>query len=115
MDIKYSVTGPHNHWEVMDNGRSVGFLDWDQAADEAQITDLQVQKDFRRKKYATRLLEELLYTAKEKSLNKIFLEVRETNKIAITLYTKLGFQQIGTRKDYYKDPTENALVLARII
>jgi len=41
------------------------------------------------------------------------LEVRESNSAAKALYESLGFAQVGLRKDFYDDPTENAVIMAR--
>jgi ribosomal-protein-alanine N-acetyltransferase len=67
---------------------------------------------FRRKGVAEKLLSAAINTAKEKNLDKIFLEVRETNAPAIKLYQKAGFNKVGTRKKYYFDG-ENAIVMTR--
>ena len=44
------------------------------------------------------------------TVKEVFLEVRKSNLEAINFYKKYNFKQIGVRKDYYKDPIENALV-----
>ena len=47
----------------------------------------------------------------ENNLETIFLEVRETNRAAYQLYSKIGFQEIGRRKNYYSEPVEDALMM----
>lgn len=57
------------------------------------------------------LVEKLIEKAYELNLRTIFLEVRQSNIGAIKLYEKNGFKKIGLRKNYYKQPTENAVIM----
>ncbi len=81
------------------------------AVDEGQITNIATHPDFRRMGYGRAIVESLIKYAKYNGLASISLEVRESNKAAIELYTKLGFKVEGKRKDFYKKPTENALIM----
>ena len=81
------------------------------AVDEGQITNIATHPDFRRMGYARAVVEALIKYAKNERLDSISLEVRESNKAAIALYTDLGFKVEGKRKDFYKKPTESALVM----
>ena len=60
----------------------------------------------RRKGIASKLMEYLI-----KNNLSITLEVKKTNISAINLYKKYGFYEVGNRKDYYKNPTENAILM----
>ena len=77
------------------------------------ITNVAVDANFRKKHVATALIEELIYLCKGKKMTQIVLEVRETNVPAIKLYEKLGFVEMGIRKNFYKKPTENALIMSK--
>ena len=81
------------------------------AVDEGQITNIATHPDFRRMGYGRAVVEALIKYAKNERLDSISLEVRESNKAAISLYTDLGFKVEGKRKDFYKKPTESALVM----
>ncbi len=81
------------------------------AVDEGQITNIATHPDYRRRGYGRAIVEALIKYAKLNRLDSISLEVRESNKAAIDLYTKLGFKVEGKRKDFYKKPTENALIM----
>ncbi len=81
------------------------------AVDEGQITNIATHPDFRRMGYGRAIVEALIKHAKYNGLASISLEVRESNKAAIELYTKLGFKVEGKRRDFYKKPTENALIM----
>lgn len=82
------------------------------AADEAQIIDLYVEPEQRRKGLAEKTLRKWL--AELPTGTKVILEVRVSNLPARKLYAKLGFAELYQRKNYYKHPKEDALVLQLI-
>ena len=79
--------------------------------EEAHLTLLGIDPDYRRKGLGELLLCQLLEKAIEWSLERATLEVRVSNESAIALYEKLGFAVAGRRKDYYPIPPEDALIL----
>lgn len=79
--------------------------------DEGQITNIAVKKAFRKKGVASSILSALIDWAKKKEISVIGLEVREHNAAAIGLYEKYGFVPVGMRKNYYREPTENAVLM----
>lgn len=79
--------------------------------DEAHITTLSVHSDYRRRKIAEQLLQHLLTTAIFKGARWATLEVRESNQAAQELYKKYGFTSVGTRKNYYQEDNENAVIM----
>ncbi|MBQ9750879.1 MAG: ribosomal protein S18-alanine N-acetyltransferase [Clostridia bacterium] len=81
------------------------------AVDEGQITNIATHPDHRRQGYGKAVVEALIRYAKNNHLESISLEVRESNKAAIELYSALGFKVEGKRKDFYTKPTEAALVM----
>ena len=81
------------------------------AVDEGQITNIATHPDYRRQGYGRAIVESLIKYAKMNGLDSVSLEVRESNKAAIDLYTKLGFKVEGKRKDFYTKPTESALIM----
>ena len=89
----------------------VGYAGFWEVVDEGQITNIAVLKDFRRQKIAQKMLEKLIEKAKNKNLCTLSLEVRKSNTAAINLYEKFDFKKVGERKDYYKNPTENAYLM----
>ena len=64
----------------------------------------------RRRGIGSQLLKELIAIARERKLQTIFLEVRESNVAARALYCKFGFEESGRRKNYYANPTEDAVL-----
>lgn len=85
----------------------VGFLIVHRFDDEAHIINLVVLPEFRRQGTARLLLDDLLST----SVRDVFLEVRETNTAAISLYLSAGFELTGIRKEYYSNPNEDAILM----
>jgi ribosomal-protein-alanine acetyltransferase len=72
--------------------------------DEVEILNIAIDPAFQRHGAATSLIRSI-------ESSEIFLEVRESNQRAISLYRKLGFEVTGQRKDYYEEPVENAIVM----
>jgi [ribosomal protein S18]-alanine N-acetyltransferase len=89
-------------------GRVVGFLAGRAIDDsEAELLNLAVAPDFRRKGIARALVQAFARTQK----GAIFLEVRESNQAARNLYKSLGFQEVGVRSRYYERCPESAIVM----
>ncbi len=93
----------------------IGYAGYWQVVDEGQITNIAVSKDYRRKGIAYQMLERLIKKAREMKISVLSLEVRESNLPAINLYEKFDFKKVGTRKDYYKNPTENAVLMDLVL
>lgn len=100
--------------KIFENELEVGTIEYTLAADEAQIIDILICPEYRSQGYGTKLLHEFLAMLEPK-YSYVILEVRETNLVAIALYEKFGFVQIDIRKNYYKDPVENALLMKKIL
>ncbi|MBX2837356.1 MAG: ribosomal protein S18-alanine N-acetyltransferase [Gammaproteobacteria bacterium] len=86
-------------------------------ADEAHILNLCIDRPFQKQGYARRLLEHLMEISRAHKAQMMFLEVRPSNPRAISLYANSGFNEIGTRRDYYDsaDGREDAVVMARTL
>jgi ribosomal-protein-alanine N-acetyltransferase len=84
------------------------------AAGEAHLLNLCVHPNAQRLGYGRRLLNALMLRAADADADKVFLEVRPSNKVAIKLYASVGFEQIGIRPAYYQAETgrEDAVILA---
>ncbi len=81
--------------------------------EEAHITVLAVHPDYRRQGFGQALLYSLLRSAWQKSLERATLEVRISNRSALSLYQKFGFEEAGRRRHYYPDTGEDGLILWR--
>jgi ribosomal-protein-alanine N-acetyltransferase len=96
-------------------GDLVGFLVARHLAPEWELENIVVAPKARRKGLGMRLLDALLAAAQETHSDAVFLEVRESNAAARTLYEKAGFLQTGRRKSYYTSPVEDALQYRRTL
>ena len=94
-------------------GETAGYLGMHIVLDECYIANVAVREKFRRKGIADKLLSVGEEKAKEESCAFISLEVRVSNEKAIALYKKKGYNEVGTRKNFYSDPTENALIMTK--
>ena len=81
--------------------------------DEGQITNIATHPDARRRGLGERVTRALLEYGEKNGISFFSLEVRESNIGAIALYEKLGFKRAGVRKNFYKLPTENAVIMIK--
>ncbi|MBQ7339764.1 MAG: ribosomal protein S18-alanine N-acetyltransferase [Clostridia bacterium] len=93
-----------------EDGVKLGFITITLGVEEADIESVYVIKEFRKQGVARELVKKAIEQLGD--IKKFFLEVRESNIPAISLYTSLGFKQISIRKKYYFDG-ENALVFIK--
>ena len=75
--------------------------------------NLAVAPEYRRKGIGRSLMQALTEVLHTQGMESLFLEVRASNEAAIALYNEFGFVQVGTRKKYYVNPTEDALILRK--
>lgn len=94
-------------------GETAGYLGMHIVLDECYIANVAVREKFRRKGIADKLLSVGEEKAKKESCAFISLEVRVSNEKAIALYKKRGYNEVGIRKNFYSDPTENALIMTK--
>jgi len=81
--------------------------------DEMQVMNVAVDPSYRRRGLARRLLAFAMARAARAGARRALLELRAGNREALALYESLGFRSLGVRRGYYREPTEDALVLAR--
>jgi ribosomal-protein-alanine N-acetyltransferase len=79
--------------------------------EDSHVTTIAVHPHYRGRKFGEIMLLRLLDEAIERGASWMTLEVRESNAIAQNLYRKYGFTTVSTRKGYYSDNNENALVM----
>ena len=93
-------------------GPIAGFIVARHVADEIHINNVAIRPAFRRHGIAARLLEDVLRWGREKGAHMAILEVRAGNSVAQRLYRAGGFEIVGRRRRYYKEPLEDALLMA---
>ena len=93
------------------NDRVCGFTCVTAILEEGEILNIAVEPSLRRFGIGRKLLGAAVDTAKRNGVKALYLEVRRSNMPAIGLYESFGFTQIGIRKNYYTDPTEDAILM----
>ncbi len=94
-----------------DAGTVIAYVLGRLIAPEGEIYRIAVDEHHRRRGIGYRLLSFALKTERGRGLECTFLEVRSKNAAAIALYKAYGFESIGIRKNYYKDPVDDAIVM----
>lgn len=89
----------------------VGYLIGRELAGAGEILNLAVAPESRRRGVARALLDAGIQRLRQRHVDEIFLEVRESNLTAQALYVGAGFRPVGQRSAYYRNPKEDALVL----
>lgn len=98
---------------ALDGDEVIAYVIGRLIAPEGEIYRVAVKPEKRQRGIGYRLLDYAVKTSKGHGLERLFLEVRSRNLPAIKLYTAYGFKQIGLRKNYYKNPTDDALIMLR--
>ena len=112
--IASELTSKWSYWLVaVEDDRVVGYIGSQSSIDESDVMNVAVHPDYRRKGIAENLINHLVEELKNRGSHALLLEVRASNAPAIGLYEKLGFEQIGLRKNYYRNPKEDALILQK--
>ena len=106
-----------NRWALwlvaVEEERVAGYIGSQTSIDETDVMNVAVHPDFRRRGIAESLIIRLVDELKMRGSHAFMLEVRASNTPAIALYEKLGFRQVGCRKNYYRNPKEDALILRK--
>lgn len=112
--IASELDNPLSLWLVAEqDGAVCGYVGSQTVLDETDMMNIAVRPDCRRHGIAAALIDELIVRLKERGSHILRLEVRVSNAPAIALYDSLGFTQLGLRKNYYRNPKENALILGK--
>lgn len=122
--VSFSLPWPARsfHYELTDNSTSrcwVAEVDGHVAAmvvswlivDELHVATIATHPDYRGRGIGKKLLVHALHTARNEGVIRSFLEVRESNVVALSMYQSLGFVEDGRRKEYYKDNNEDAILM----
>lgn len=112
--IREELTNENARFFVFEKqGETVGYMGMHIVLDECYIANIAVLPSHRREGIGQKLLSYGESLAKKESCSFITLEVRVSNSGAIGLYEKNGFERMGERKNFYSDPTENALIMTK--
>ena len=95
---------------AIENGEVVGYAGLWQPVDEGHVTNIVTKKDKRGNHIGSKMLEKIIELAKNENLKCVTLEVNEHNEIAIKLYKKYNFVEVGKRTKYYNN-VDDAIIM----
>ena len=113
MKDNYLLKNNDNIFEISNEEDLIGYIIFHITEDFTDIYKIFIRDNDKRKGYATDLLNKVIELAKRYNSKKIMIEVRSKNVSAINFYKNNGFEQITVRKDYYKNPLDDALIFER--
>lgn len=91
----------------------IGYVGSQTVLGETDMMNIAVHPDYRNQGVAKNLIQTLMDTLSGQGSHSLMLEVRQSNEPAKNLYASLGFETVGIRKNYYRNPKENALILRK--
>ena len=101
-------------WLVAEeNGKVLGYVGSQTVLGETDMMNIATHPDYRKNGIGTALVNALIDALAKQGSHSLMLEVRASNNTAISLYNKLGFSEVGRRKNYYRNPKEDALILRK--
>ncbi len=100
------------HYLVLeDEDGVVGYAGFWQIFEEGHITNVAIINDKRGRGYGRKLIGDVISRARDLGIERMTLEVRPSNAVAIALYSSFGFKEVGRRPKYYYDTGEDALIM----
>jgi len=111
--FREEVKNPVSHlWAMFFDDGLLGYICFWLVDREMQLANIAVHPGFRNRGMGNALLMKMIETGLSVRAESIWLEVRESNRTARTLYEKLGFEPVGKRRNYYSDNDEDAVVMS---
>ncbi len=110
--FRSSLESPYTRYLAVEtSGELAAYCGYLRSFEDADITNVAVIPSMRQRGIARAMLAELMRLGRQDGIERFTLEVRESNTPAIHLYESLGFHTEGVRKNFYRLPTENALIM----
>lgn len=109
----YLLKNNDNIFEISNDEDLIGYIIFHVSEDFTDIYKIFIRDSDKRKGYASMLINKVIEIAKRYNSKKLMVEVRSKNEVAINFYIKNEFTRISTRYNYYKNPTDDALILER--
>lgn len=112
--IASELDNPLSAWFVaLEDQWVLGYIGSQTVLDSADMMNIAVHPQCRHQGIGESLISALISYLQEKKVKFLLLEVRVSNTAAITLYKKLGFEEVGRRRNYYHNPREDAWILRK--
>lgn len=105
----------HCYLAALYSGTLVGYCGLWCSFDTADLCNLAVAADFRKRNLGSALLSQGLAAVKRRGVERVLLEVRRSNDPAIGLYAKFGFEELGIRPGYYSHPVEDGILMEKFL
>lgn len=110
--LRASLESKLDIWYVLEeSGRIAGYANLRIIADEGEIERIAIHPDFRSRGYGKKLMGEMVAFARRAGIKEMTLEVRASNSHALKLYESCGFAKEAVRKDYYRNPVEDGIIM----
>lgn len=106
-----SIRQPYSHFFVADEDGILGYCGVHNFCGDGEITNVAVDEQYRGKNVAFKMLSYVISETRKEGIEAFTLEVRASNVPAIKLYEKLGFENKGIRRNFYENPTEDAIIM----
>ena len=97
------------------DGKTVGYGGVYLILDEGQISNIAVLASYRSKGLGALILDAIIKLCKVEGCARVTLELRKSNSVARALYEKYGFVAVGERPNFYSNPSENAILMDKIL
>ena len=112
--VSGELDNPLSVWLVaIEEDALIGYIGSQTVMGETDMMNVAVHPNQRRRGVARKLIEALVQVVRNRESYCLTLEVRASNVPAIALYTDLGFMEVGRRRNYYRNPKEDALILRK--
>ena len=112
--VASELENPLSVWLVaVEDEKVLGYVGSQTVIDETDMMNVAVHPDYRKQGIAGELIARLVESLKLRKSHSLTLEVRASNEPAKNLYKMLDFEEIGIRKNYYRNPKEDALILRK--
>lgn len=101
-------------WLVaLEDDKVIGYVGSQTVLGETDMMNIATHPDYRKRGIATALITGLMEALEASGSHSLMLEVRASNEPAVSVYRNLGFEEVGRRKNYYRNPKEDALIMRR--
>lgn len=101
-------------WLVaLEDDKVIGYVGSQTVLGETDMMNIATHPDYRKQGIATALITGLMEALEASGSHSLMLEVRASNEPAVSVYRNLGFEEVGRRKNYYRNPKEDALIMRR--
>lgn len=108
--VRESIENENTHLYIaLADGKTAGYMGVQIFSGEGYVTNVATLPEFRRQGVAKALINRVI----ENKMDFLTLEVRESNAAAIALYESLGFERVGVRPHFYRNPDENAILMTK--